>query len=522
MGVVTTAIATHVAVDGLEWASVRPHVREAFAVEGWGARRGDSGGGNGGSRGAVERSTRVSFRAKRLAWPAVLSIGVFQALSLGLGNACYLYLDVSFVQMLKAFSPVSVMLLLSAIGVEAPSRASALSVAVISAGTCLTAWTAPRGGDDDDDDGSSAERAKAAAELTTSAEFQGSSSSSLNSFSSASSFWIGLGYAAGAEAAEGGRLVLTQQLLGSPAGLTAVEGQYFVGPVCASAMLALSLASGELSALVAPTAAALAAPPGSASRSTTRSGNRGGGGVEGGGNGGLLGLPGWVAEKSTGLLRRLWSALGLPGVANAWDGDWGKHGPRRPEPADAETPTTETPTTEGGTASVGMGADARANARADARADTAAGGSGSKRDGEGAGGVQGGSPSSASLMPVAVGLLILACGLGLGVNYLGFFVIREVGSVSLKALGVARNVGLVVAAVSIWGERVAPLEAAGYALSLIGFAAYTALKATEASTAAAAAEQGRPPSANPAAFLLGVESKRVHSNAIEIAVGDPG
>lgn len=39
----------------------------------------------------------------------VVPVGICQALTLALGNAAYLYLTVSFIQMLKAFTPVVVL-----------------------------------------------------------------------------------------------------------------------------------------------------------------------------------------------------------------------------------------------------------------------------------------------------------------------------------------------------------------------------------------------------------------------------
>ena len=55
-----------------------------------------------------------------------LPIAVFFAASLGLGNAAYLYITVAFVQMLKALTPVAVMLVAFAFGLERPNRTLAV------------------------------------------------------------------------------------------------------------------------------------------------------------------------------------------------------------------------------------------------------------------------------------------------------------------------------------------------------------------------------------------------------------
>lgn len=70
-----------------------------------------------------------------------------------------------------------------------------------------------------------------------------------------------------------------------------------------------------------------------------------------------------------------------------------------------------------------------------------------------------------------------AC-LGLAVSVSSFLVIKATGSVTLKVLGTARAAGLVVWSAVMLGEQIAPLEAAGYSVSLAAFGAYNYFKAT--------------------------------------------
>lgn len=70
----------------------------------------------------------------------VLPVGFFMALTLWSGNTVYLYLTVSFVQMLKAFTPVITMIALFIARLETPNRPMILSVLVIAAGTALSAY----------------------------------------------------------------------------------------------------------------------------------------------------------------------------------------------------------------------------------------------------------------------------------------------------------------------------------------------------------------------------------------------
>ena len=63
-----------------------------------------------------------------------LPIAVFFAASLGLGNAAYLYITVAFVQMLKAATPIAVLLCSFAFGLEKPSVRLAVFIVLIAVG----------------------------------------------------------------------------------------------------------------------------------------------------------------------------------------------------------------------------------------------------------------------------------------------------------------------------------------------------------------------------------------------------
>merc|ERR550537_960527 len=67
----------------------------------------------------------------------------------------------------------------------------------------------------------------------------------------------------------------------------------------------------------------------------------------------------------------------------------------------------------------------------------------------------------------------LACTLGLAVNLLSMAVVKTTNSVTLKVLGTARGVGLVLYGIVFFGEQVTMQEALGYVLTLVGFAMYT-------------------------------------------------
>lgn len=73
----------------------------------------------------------------------IVPIAVAYSLTLALGNVVYLYLEVGFVQMLKSFTPVVIMIGLYLSGIEIPSRSVVFSISVISLGTAMTCTYSP-------------------------------------------------------------------------------------------------------------------------------------------------------------------------------------------------------------------------------------------------------------------------------------------------------------------------------------------------------------------------------------------
>ncbi|KAF8491015.1 triose-phosphate transporter family-domain-containing protein [Gautieria morchelliformis] len=77
---------------------------------------------------------------KDLFFKSILPIGVFFSGSLVLSNTAYLYLTVSFIQMLKAFTPVAILLISFVFRIQEPSKRLALIVLMISGGVCLASY----------------------------------------------------------------------------------------------------------------------------------------------------------------------------------------------------------------------------------------------------------------------------------------------------------------------------------------------------------------------------------------------
>merc|ERR1719253_1584144 len=73
----------------------------------------------------------------------VLPLGVMQALTLVFGNWVYMYLGVGFIQMLKAGTPVLVLISMVAFRLETPTLPVVGCVLLIFAGTLATTWAAP-------------------------------------------------------------------------------------------------------------------------------------------------------------------------------------------------------------------------------------------------------------------------------------------------------------------------------------------------------------------------------------------
>ena len=83
----------------------------------------------------------------------------------------------------------------------------------------------------------------------------------------------------------------------------------------------------------------------------------------------------------------------------------------------------------------------------------------------------------ALLIPLnAPGLFLLSAFLGFAVNIATFLVIKSTNAVTLKVLGTARNAGLVLVSAWLYSEKITPLEATGYCISLAAFFYYNYAK----------------------------------------------
>lgn len=168
LGVIASALVAHLSVR-LGVAQIRPQTLESISGRNW--------------------------------YTCILPIALSYAGTLGLGNAAYLFLGVGFIQMLKAFTPVVVLIVLVVLKLESPTLPVIGFVTLISLGTLVTAATAPE--------------------------------------------WspMGLLLMSAATGAEALRVALTQYLLTS-CSFTVLEGQYLLAPVV-SAMLLLAAAFTE-------------------------------------------------------------------------------------------------------------------------------------------------------------------------------------------------------------------------------------------------------------------------------------
>lgn len=68
---------------------------------------------------------------------------------------------------------------------------------------------------------------------------------------------------------------------------------------------------------------------------------------------------------------------------------------------------------------------------------------------------------------------------GVAVNFSSFFVIQFISSLMAKLVVVARSAALVTVLILAYGEECTPLQIIGYAITLVAFGGYSALKATE-------------------------------------------
>lgn len=85
------------------------------------------------SRKKVPMTGRVYLRA-------IVPIGLFFSLSLMFSNAAYLYLSVAFIQMLKATTPVAVLLVTWGLGIAPPNMKTLGNVSVIVVGVIIASF----------------------------------------------------------------------------------------------------------------------------------------------------------------------------------------------------------------------------------------------------------------------------------------------------------------------------------------------------------------------------------------------
>jgi hypothetical protein len=140
----------------------------------------------------LKRSVATSFWATKL-----LPVGACQAATLATGNAAYVFLGVSFIQMLKAGTPVIIMGILYATGVQRLSRAVFLCVCAMALGSMAT----------------------------------------VVGVSTAAFSFLGIALLFVSEVVEAGRCVLTQFVL-KDCKFSVVESQYYMAP---ASLCALSL-----------------------------------------------------------------------------------------------------------------------------------------------------------------------------------------------------------------------------------------------------------------------------------------
>ena len=142
----------------------------------------------------IEKRTDLpSFMIKK-----VIPIGILSAATIGAGNSVYLYLSVSFTQMLKALTPVYILLCLVLFGVEFPKQKVVIAVLLISLGTAIASL----------------------GELKFS--------------------WTGFILQSLADLFEGSRLVILQLFMANEA-LSPVESMYYISPATAISQFVLVL-----------------------------------------------------------------------------------------------------------------------------------------------------------------------------------------------------------------------------------------------------------------------------------------
>jgi hypothetical protein len=102
---------------------------------------------------------------------------------------------------------------------------------------------------------------------------------------------------------------------------------------------------------------------------------------------------------------------------------------------------------------------------------------------------------------------LLAATLGFFVNLLSFGVIQTTSSLTYKVLGQLKNVAVVCCSVVVFGNAVSKLQAAGYAVSIMGFGLYNKAKNEQAALEALA--HSKEPKSEPAEKLAPEDGKVV-------------
>jgi drug/metabolite transporter (DMT)-like permease len=97
------------------------------------------------------------------------------------------------------------------------------------------------------------------------------------------------------------------------------------------------------------------------------------------------------------------------------------------------------------------------------------------------------------------GYVLASAAAGFGVNAAAMAVISLASALTLKVLGICKDIGLVMYGVAMLGEHVGQTQMAGYAVSLLGLVWYNAIKACGTAAAAGAASTAALPSAHAAA-----------------------
>jgi drug/metabolite transporter (DMT)-like permease len=73
-------------------------------------------------------------------------------------------------------------------------------------------------------------------------------------------------------------------------------------------------------------------------------------------------------------------------------------------------------------------------------------------------------------------MFLIASIMGIGVNFITYFVIQYTSSLTMKILGTIRNILMVVLGVLLYNEVITSYQALGYLISLIGFTGYNMAK----------------------------------------------